>query len=261
MRDHPPRTIGATHEVEGQHVQVDTARRRHALHAAQVAGMAQHQGRWQQRLLEQALLAIGVRQDAVEQARALRHAALDATPFLRTNDVRQHLQRPGSAGPALGLVDVVGDAVFADLPSDQVLAALKVVQRRPQVLGEVLPQGPQGAVFVTQLVEMARLDRAGAVQQRLGHVGPQAGIVEKRQVGCHGPDIVSTAMGLAQVQRERMLQPDGKRSHIHRAWRVAHAEEARQAAALCLIGIDGEGVVAAATGCARRGTGSRPASA
>ena len=156
LADHPPATIGTVREVEGGDVQPGVARRRHTLHGAQVAGMALGQRRGQQGAAQQLLRAIEVGHHAVEQARALQHAGLDLCPFPRVHDHGEQVERPGALQAAGGVgVDVVGDAVVADLALQVLGAAVQVGQTvGTYVVEEAAPargQGPRVAA-VAQLV-------------------------------------------------------------------------------------------------------------
>ncbi len=64
----------------------------------------------------------------VEQACALAYAGVDVLPVLRRNDEREKIERPGPLR-AVGVgVDVVGDAVVANLPLQVGGAAVEVVK-------------------------------------------------------------------------------------------------------------------------------------
>jgi hypothetical protein len=128
LRHHPPVAVGAAREVEGRDVQPGVARRLHAVQRAQVARMAAHQRRRQEAFAQQLLRAVHVGHHAVEHAHALQHAGLDLAPALGRDDQREQVERPGALR-AVGVgVDVVGDAVVADLPLQADRAARQVVE-------------------------------------------------------------------------------------------------------------------------------------
>lgn len=115
LRHHPPVAVGPAREVEGGDAQPGVARRAHAMHRAQVAGVALHQGGRQQAFCQQLLRPVDVGQDAVEEAHALQRAGLDRGPALGRDDQREEVERPGPLRPAGVGIHVVGDAVVADL--------------------------------------------------------------------------------------------------------------------------------------------------
>ena len=111
----PPAAVGRAREVDGVNVQPDAARHWDADAGAQEARVAVDQRRRQQALAQQVLRAVEVAQDAVEQVRALRHCGLDFGPLLGRQEQRQDVEIPGAVDAARVRVDVVGDAVLADL--------------------------------------------------------------------------------------------------------------------------------------------------
>ena len=144
LRDHPPVAVRAAGEVEGRDAQPGVARRPNAMHGAQVAGMAAHQGGRQQAFGQQLLRAVDVGQHAVEHARALDHAGLDLRPALWWNDEREEVERPGALRPVAVGVHVVGDAVVADLALQAHGAPRQVGEAgRAERLEELAPRGRQ----------------------------------------------------------------------------------------------------------------------
>ena len=116
LRHHPPMAVGPARQVERGDVQMGAAHRFHAVHGAQVAGVALHQGRGQQALLKQLLRPIDIGHDALQQAHALADAGLNLLPVLRLQNQREQVERPGALRAAFVGIDVVGNAVVADLP-------------------------------------------------------------------------------------------------------------------------------------------------
>ena len=81
----------------------------------QKTGMPVDQGTGQQAFLEQALLAIDIAKNLIEQRCALDHRRLDSGPLGVGQNQRQHVQVPGPLN-ALGVgIHVVGHAVLAHL--------------------------------------------------------------------------------------------------------------------------------------------------
>ncbi len=193
VRDHPPASVRRARQVGGVQVQMHAARRRDAVRRAQEPGMPMHQRRGQQPLAHQPLLAVDVRQDAVEQGGALDHRGLDLGPLRVRDDQRQQVELPGPVGAAGIGIDVVGDAVLADLLLDlgQPLAHLlrrgghQRVEQRPPVLPRLVRRGEH-------LVVARRVLGIGG-EQLAGHVGQRANRsasrdrTSSRRAGWHSP--------------------------------------------------------------------------
>ena len=139
--DHPPVALRIARHVERRNVQMHAAHRLNAVHGAQVAGVALHQGAGQQAAAQQLLRAIDVGHHAVEQAGALQHAALDVRPVALREDQRKQVHRPGPLR-AVGVgIDVVGDAVVAHLPLQALHAPVQVLKALGAQLIEKLGPG------------------------------------------------------------------------------------------------------------------------
>ena len=153
---HPPSAVGPARQVEGDLMQVDPARRRDAVTGAQEAGMPVDQRRRDEPFFEQALRAIEIGGQRVQQARPLAQAPGNRLPLRGGHDVRQHVERPRPRGPAGVGVDVVGDAVLVKLARGRGLHGAERVRAEPRrVAGEAPPVRPHRAGAVHQLVEMA----------------------------------------------------------------------------------------------------------
>ena len=110
---------------------------------SQVARIAEHQGRREQALPQQALLPVHVVEDGRQQTRALHDPGLDLFPIFARDYERQQVQRPSVRGVVLVAVYVVGDAVLAHLAGQQRGAAVELGDaRRPHVLEKLLPDRP-----------------------------------------------------------------------------------------------------------------------
>jgi len=169
LRHHGPFACGRARQVHRHNLQILAARRRKALHRAQIAGVAVHQRGRQQPALQQRLLAVAIGHDGVEQLRALRHAALDHRPFVFVDQKRQQVERPWTRLAIVG-IDVVRDVVAADL-----------LHHRRRRLVE-----PGHTVFAEQAEEAPpRLaNRAGSVAQLIPV--PAAGGQDAQQRECFG---------------------------------------------------------------------------
>ena len=140
LRHHPPVAVGSTRQVESGDVQPGVAGRLHAVHGAQVARMSAHQRRRQQAFGQQLLRAVHVGHHAVEHAHALQDACLDLRPAFGRNDQRKKVERPRALRPVGIGVDVVGDAVVADLPLQADRAARQVAEAaRAELFEEIVP--------------------------------------------------------------------------------------------------------------------------
>lgn len=140
LRHHPPVAVRPAGQVEGGDAQPRVARRLHAVHLAQVAGMAAHQRRGQQAFLQQRLWPVDVGHHPVEDAHALQHPGLDLRPAAGCHDQREEVQRPGPLRPVSVRIDVVGDAVVADLALQAQGAPRQVGEAfRAELLEELRP--------------------------------------------------------------------------------------------------------------------------
>ncbi|MNO62628.1 hypothetical protein D3C76_533080 [compost metagenome] len=122
--------------------------------------MAKYQLGRQQPFGDQALRAIEIGQHGIEQARTLGDAGGQLLPLIGGNHMGQQVQLPGSIG-ALGIgIDIIGDAVFLDLPGQQ---RLTLHQLRGcaalQLIEQPTPVRPYGTAVVEQFVIGARRQR------------------------------------------------------------------------------------------------------
>ena len=147
---HPPVAVGSARQVEGADMQVRVGQGLHAVHGAQVARMALHQRRRQQALGQQALRAVDVGHHAVEHAHPLQHAGLDLAPAVGRDDQREQVQRPGPLRVGGVGVEVVGDAVVAQLALQLRAAVVQVGEavaaQQFEELGPVLRQRGAGRI-------------------------------------------------------------------------------------------------------------------
>ena len=179
---------------------------------------------------EQALRAVEIGQQRVEQPRTLRDARLDGLPLRGRQHERQRIQRPGPVGALRVGVDVVGDAVLDDQPARQLERAAHRVGRfvGAQAVDERPPVRAHRALRSSQLVVASQV--APAREPRAFHrrLGTHQTL---RRSSVNGNSAFGAAVGRCDA-----------------AGRVAHADKSRQAPALRLEGVHREGVVAAAAG-------------
>ena len=196
LRHHPPAAAGIARQIEGEDVQVLAAHRRHAVHGAQVVGVALHQRGRDQAVLEQPALAVQIAHGGFEQARALQHAGLDERPVGGRHQQRKQVQGPGALQPRLVGVDVVGDAVVAQMALQCGGAAFQVVPAGlAQMREEAAPGGCQRSAVAewagddplvglagaaAQLVEMLVVGERRARARRCGGV---QGMLQNRLMG------------------------------------------------------------------------------
>ena len=140
LRHHPPEALRPARQIERHHVQVLAAHRRHAVHGAQVVGVALHQRGGQQAVLQQPAQAVDVGHHGFEHAHALQHAGFDVRPVVGRDQQREQIQRPGSLQVGLVGVDVVGDAVVAQLARQARGAAVQLLRvAEVEMAEELLP--------------------------------------------------------------------------------------------------------------------------
>jgi hypothetical protein len=111
----------------------------------------------QETLAQQALRAVEVGQDQVEQLGALRETGFERLPLARREEQRQGIELPGPVRAPRIAVHVVGDAVLAQQPPRQVPSSRQLL--RPEARERIGEPGP------------VRARRFGARQQLVVHVG------------------------------------------------------------------------------------------
>jgi len=169
------------------------------VHGVQVARVALQQRRGQEAARHQALRAVGILHDVLEQLHALAHAALDLLPGFGPDHQREEVERPGALG-LLGLgVDVVGDAVVVHLAAQVGHAGVEPGQAlRAQALHKVGPQEARWLCGVCRCAQAVAQFVPVALGRRLG-VGTQpahgVGLViggngRNRDIG-HAPIVAS----------------------------------------------------------------------
>ena len=63
-------------------------------------------------LVQEALGSIEVRQEGIEQSRALSHRSFDGCPFLLIDYERHRIEWPWTVGAARILIDIISNAIF-----------------------------------------------------------------------------------------------------------------------------------------------------
>ncbi len=203
--------------------------------------MAEWQLRRDHAFSQQTLGAVEIRKQRIEYARALRDACFYRAPFLRAQHQRQRIERPRTIGALRIRVHVVRNAVL----DDESARELDTAPRR-----------------------CARIGRGKSVDQaRASAVAPHRSRRATRHSAARprrsSPELRSALRGslLSEIEREGMVgirRLLGRRDH---PWRMAHPEEAREAAALGLRMHSPERSRSCGRRDASRGTGSRPSSA
>ena len=199
LREQPPQAIGPAREVEGRQAQVAPAHRFGTVHGVQVARVALQQRRGQEAARNQALRAVGILHDVLEQLHALAHATLDLLPGFGPDHQREEVERPGALG-LLGLgVDVVGDAVVVHLAAQVGHALVQPGQAlRAEPLDEVRPQQTGRVPFVccrtqavAQFVPMALGRRLRVCTPPAHGVGLVVGVDRRNRDIGHAPIVAA----------------------------------------------------------------------
>ena len=168
LRDDPPVAIGAAREVESGDVQPGVAGGLHAVHGPQVARMPADQRGRQQAFRQQLLRTIDVGHHAIEHAHALQHAGFDLGPALGRDDQRKEVERPGALRTVGVGVNVVGDAVVANLPLQADGATWQIAKAARAELFEEMGPGRREGRFrcrFDRAVRDGRRRRAGGIVQ------------------------------------------------------------------------------------------------
>ncbi len=134
--------------------------------------MPEHQLRRQQTFLDQALRAVEVGEHGIEQTRTLGDTGRQMLPLIGSQHMGQQVQLPRAIG-ALGVgVNVIGHAVFLDLPGQQRLALGQLRRGAAlQVIQQALPVGTHRAAVIEQFVISARGQRVTVEQVGHGTLG------------------------------------------------------------------------------------------
>ena len=166
---HPPAAVGRARQVGGILQQVAAANRLQPFGRGQEAAVAEDHRRRDGAALHQGLVTVEVAEDAVEQVGALLDAGGDRLPFVGRQQQRDRVDLPRSMRAGGVGIDVVGDAVIANLPlgqlervADVALAALGERAR------EGVPVRSRPAGRAEQFV-VAIIGRRIAGQERVEH--------------------------------------------------------------------------------------------
>ncbi len=136
----PPAAIRRARQVDRVVMQPDLPRRLNAATGPQIAMLPVDQRRWQQAFCQHTLLAVQIRQQGIQQTRALRHRHRHALPFVLRQDQRQRVQRPRSIRTIGVGIDVVGNAVLLDASIHKLKATAHLFGRdRIQMAEELSP--------------------------------------------------------------------------------------------------------------------------
>jgi hypothetical protein len=124
----PPPTVGGACEVGRVQVEEAALRRLHAVAGAEEPRMREHDLGREALVAEQALRAVEVGKDQVQELGPLLEAGREPPPLGRRHEQRQRVELPRAVGAARVAVDVVRDAVVADQPAGA-LPALRRLRR------------------------------------------------------------------------------------------------------------------------------------
>ena len=139
-----------------------------ALHLRAVVGVAEHQLRRDQPVLEHLLRAVDVGQEQVERLHPLAHAGLDHRPVRGRDQARDHVERQDAVDRVAVAVDREGDALVVELGLGRPGPLHQL--RQPQPIQAGADQLAMRALrdTVPQLAEMAGRLVAGERARRLG---------------------------------------------------------------------------------------------
>ena len=239
--EQPPAAVGRARQVGGVDVQPGAVGGPQVVAGPEVVRMAERQLGRDVPFGEQALRAVEIRQQRIEQARALRDAGFDGLPFGGRQHERQRIERPGTIGALRVGVDVVGDAVLDDEPARELERAAHRVgrssARRRSMSGRQC--GRIAPWRIVQLVVASQGRRAR--EPRACHVAITHQTLRRSSVNGN------SAFGVSARRCDRLR-------------RVAHSDKSRQAPAFGLERVHREGVVAAAAGMRDVILRSRPSS-
>ncbi len=166
VAQHPPFAVGPAAELEGAEMQEMPAGRLHADQRSQELRAGGDQARRQQAVGDQAVFAVDVGDDRLEQFGALHQPGGDRLPFALIDQQRYMSKRPGALGGTNLVVDAVIDAGIAQILIGAGKAARQLL--RPQCVERIdqrFPDGAHGAFGVDHLVGDAA-ERAVASGQR-----------------------------------------------------------------------------------------------
>ena len=169
VADDPPAPVGRAREVGGVLQEVAPADRVQPFGRREEAAVAEDHGGRDRAALHQRLRAVKIAEDAVEQLGALLDPRRDAVPFLGRQHERDRVDFPRPVHALRIGVDVVGDAVLADLALGErqrvAHVALVALGERAH---ERVPVRPRPAGGGQQLVE-APLGRRIAGEELIQH--------------------------------------------------------------------------------------------
>ena len=154
VADDPEGAVGGASDVGGVEVEPAVVGDVGSVEWAEEAAMGEDEFGGEESVVDQALGAVEVGDDGVEEAGALGEGAFDPVPFGSAEDEGDGVEVPGAVHAGGVAVDVVGDAVVVDelfggLPAALELCGAKVVEE----VDEHLPVGADGAVAFFHFVE------------------------------------------------------------------------------------------------------------
>ena len=116
--------------------------------------MSERQFRRHQAFGDEPLWPVKIREQRLQSARALRHAAFNLAPLILRDDKRQRIERPRTVRSLRIGVDVVGDAVLDDQPPRQLERAPRDLRRLvgAQAFDEPAPMRAHRPVLIQKLI-------------------------------------------------------------------------------------------------------------
>ena len=107
-----------------------------------------NEGGRQPALFDDSLVAVEIAEDCLQQSAALIDPLRNLLGLTSCHDVRDQVQRPGSAGAHSVIIDVIGDAVIMEQALGCLVPCLDILR---VALGEQVPKGaPVGAQFTAR---------------------------------------------------------------------------------------------------------------
>ncbi len=110
---HPPTSVGRAPKIDRVSMKIGAVGRFDGLAGAQVAGIGVKQRSGNEPVAHEALHAMQVVQNEIQQVRALDEAGFEPGPFIGGDDERKQIQTPRLIDGATVLHDEAGNAVFA----------------------------------------------------------------------------------------------------------------------------------------------------
>jgi hypothetical protein len=163
--DDAPASVDLARQVDGVEMQV-AGLGHDAVAGTEEGGVGEHEGRRDEAVAQQLLLAVGVGEDGVQQAGALDERRLQRAPLAAREDERDEVDFPPLSRRRRVGEDVVGDAHLAHAPVEAFGALRLLGSRQLGKGGEKRPPvRTDNALLVHQLVVAAAAQAGIAFEQ------------------------------------------------------------------------------------------------